>query len=60
MSALMLSSLPIGVFFVIHFISPDFYGSVWQFDLTKMVLAGAVSWMLLGNFAMYRLVNFRI
>ncbi len=60
MSALMLSSLPIGVFFVIHFISPDFYGSVWQFDLTKMVLAGAVCWMLLGNFAMYRLVNFRI
>jgi tight adherence protein B len=60
MSALMLSSLPIGVFLVIHLVSPDFYGSVWQFDITKMVLAGAGAWMLLGNFAMYRLVNFRI
>jgi tight adherence protein B len=60
MSALMLSSLPIGVFFVIQFVSPDFYGSVWQFDLTKMVLAGAIGWMLIGNLAMYRLVNFRI
>jgi tight adherence protein B len=60
MSALMLSSLPIGVFFVIHLVSPDFYGSVWQFGITKMVLAGAGAWMLLGNFAMYRLVNFRI
>ena len=60
MSALMLSSLPIGVFFVIHLIAPDFYGSVWQFDLTKFVLAGAILWMLVGNFAMYRLVNFKI
>jgi tight adherence protein B len=60
MSAIMLSSLPIGVFFMIHLVSPDFYGSVWQFDLTKMILAAAGAWMLIGNFAMYRLVNFRI
>jgi tight adherence protein B len=60
LSALMLSSLPIGVFFVIHFISPEFYGSVWQYDLTKMMLGGAIFWMLLGNLVMYRLVNFRI
>jgi tight adherence protein B len=59
-SALMLSSLPIGVFFMIQFVSPDFYGSVWQFDLTRLVLAGAVFWMLIGNLVMYRLVNFRI
>jgi len=59
-SALMLSSLPIGVFFVITLIAPDFYASVWQFDLTKMVLAGAMGWMAVGNFAMYRMVNFRI
>jgi tight adherence protein B len=60
MSALMLSSLPVGVFFMIHFVSPDFYGSVWHFDLTKTVLGGAICWMLLGNLAMYRMVNFRI
>jgi tight adherence protein B len=60
MSAIMLSSLPIAVFFMIHLVSPDFYGSVWEFDLTKMILAAAGAWMLIGNFAMYRLVNFRI
>jgi tight adherence protein B len=60
MSALMLSSLPIGVFLAIYLVSPDFYGSVWQFDLTKMVLAGAVGWMMVGNLTMYRMVNFRI
>jgi tight adherence protein B len=59
-SALMLSSLPIGVFFVIQMIAPEFYGSVWQFDLTKFALAGAICWMAVGNFIMYRLVNFRI
>jgi tight adherence protein B len=60
MSAMMLSSLPIGVFFLIHMIAPDFYGSVWEFDLTKFVLAGAICWMAVGNFFMYRMVNFRI
>jgi tight adherence protein B len=60
MSALMLSSLPIGVFFVIQFVSPDFYGSVWQFDLTKMILGGAICWMAVGNLIMFRMVNFRI
>jgi len=60
LSAVMLSSLPIGVFVVINFISPDFYGSVWEYDLTKMMLGGAIFWMLLGNLVMYRLVNFRI
>jgi tight adherence protein B len=59
-SALMLSSLPIGVFLVIHMVAPDFYGSVWEHDLTKFVLAGAGAWMAVGNFIMYRMVNFRI
>ncbi len=59
-SALLLSSLPIAVFFAIHLVSPDFYGSVWHFDLTKLVLGGAICWMLVGNLVMYKMVNFRI
>src|SRR6516225_7034064 len=34
-SALILSSLPIGIFFVIQFVSPEFYASVWDEDITK-------------------------
>ena len=45
---------------MIQIVAPDFYRSVWQYDLTKMVLAGAASWMGVGNFIMYRLVNFKI
>jgi len=59
-SALILSSLPIGMFGVINFVTPDFYASVWDQDLTKIGLALAGCWMGIGNFVMYRLVNFKI
>jgi tight adherence protein B len=59
-SALILSSLPIAMFAVIQFLVPSFYAKVWNEDLTKISLALAGGWMLIGNFIMYRLVNFRI
>ena len=59
-SALILSSLPIGIFAVIQFLVPNFYGSVWNQDLTKVALAIAAGWMGVGNFIMWRMVNFRI
>jgi tight adherence protein B len=59
-SALILSSLPFGMFAIINFLVPSFYASVWDQDLTKIGLALAGGWMSIGNFIMYRLVNFRI
>ena len=59
-SAMILSSLPILMFIVIQIITPDFYASVWNEDLTKICLAGAAGWMAIGNFIMFRMVNFRI
>jgi len=59
-SALILSSLPIGMFAVIQFLVPNFYASVWHEDLTKICLTLAGCWMGVGNFIMYRMVNFRI
>ena len=59
-SAMILSSLPIGMFAVINFLVPNFYASVWDQDLTKIALAVAGGWMGIGNFIMYRMVNFRI
>jgi tight adherence protein B len=59
-SALILSALPIGVFFMILLVSPGFYGGIWDKDITQTVLTIAGAWMALGNFIMYRLVNFRI
>src|SRR5262249_7457077 len=59
-SALILSSLPIGLFAVIQFLVPSLYGSVWNEDLTRIALTMAACWMGVGNFIMYRMVNFRI
>ena len=59
-SALILSSLPIGMFAVIQFVTPEFYASVWHQDMTKIALGVAACWMGIGNVIMFRLVNFRI
>ena len=59
-SAIILSSLPIGIFAIIQLVAPDFYASVWSEQLTKIALSGAGFWMGIGNLIMYRLVNFRI
>jgi tight adherence protein B len=59
-SALILSALPIGIFLLIQMVTPEFYASVWDEDITKKTLAMAGCWMGVGNFIMYRLVNFRI
>lgn len=59
-SAMILSSLPIMMFLVIQVITPEFYGSVWHEDLTKICLAVAGGWMMTGNFIMFRMVNFKI
>ncbi len=59
-SAMILSSLPIGMFAMIQFVVPNFYGNVWSEDLTKIVLAMAAGWMMIGNLIMFRMVNFRI
>lgn len=60
MSAMLLSALPIGMFFIVQVVSPDFYGSVWKYDLTKLGLGLAAAWMLAGNLLMFRMVNFKI
>jgi tight adherence protein B len=59
-SALILSSLPIMLFIIIQVVAPEFYRSVWHEDLTKIALAGAGAWMGIGNFIMYRMVNFKV
>lgn len=59
-SAMILSALPVGIFLVVNLIAPDFYRSVWHFDITKIALGGAMAWMLIGILIMYRMVNFKI
>jgi tight adherence protein B len=59
-SALFLSGLPIAVFFLLNIMTPDYYASIWKYDLTKIGLGIAAGWMLMGNVLMYKMCNFRI
>jgi tight adherence protein B len=59
-SAMILSSLPIAIFIMIQIVAPEFYRSVWQYDLTKIGLVAAAVWMGIGNLIMFRMVNFKI
>jgi tight adherence protein B len=59
-SALLLSGMPVAMFFVLKFLAPQFYGEVWDEEITKMGLAIAGAWMMFGNVIMYKLVNFKI
>jgi tight adherence protein B len=59
-SAYFLTGLPLVIFGLLELVSPDFYGSIWDQDATKIGLGCAAAWMMCGNFIMYRMVNFRI
>jgi tight adherence protein B len=59
-SAMILSALPIAMFGVVQIASPDFYASVWHYDITHYALGAAGAWMLVGNLIMYKMVSFRI
>jgi tight adherence protein B len=59
-SAMILSALPIGMFIVIQFIAPEFYASVWNEHLTKVLLLNAAGWLAVGNLVMFKMVNFKI
>ncbi len=59
-SAMILSSLPIGMFIVVQVVAPTFYAAVWHEHLTKILLGSAAGWMLVGNLIMFKMVNFKI
>src|SRR6188508_15103 len=59
-SAFFLSGLPVAVFCLINVMTPDFYGSIIQYDATRWGLGLAAAWMLAGNVVMYKMCNFRI
>jgi len=59
-SALLLSGLPVVMFFILKTVAPNFYGDIWHHDMTKVGLGVAGAWMMFGNIVMYKLVNFRI
>jgi tight adherence protein B len=57
-SAILISVFPFVLFAIIGLISPSYYGEVWDHPVVQPVLFAMVMWMLLGDYIMYRMVNF--
>ena len=58
MSAWMISLFPPLMFGILTLISPSYYGGVWDSPLITPVFLLFGFWALLGDFIMYRMVNF--
>ncbi len=60
MSALILNAAPIGLFFMIKTVAPDFYGDVSDNPLLQQTFIGIIIWMIIGNIIMRKMINFKI
>lgn len=57
-SAWIISLFPLVMFGVLWIIAPGYYGKVWSSPLITPAFVICGSWALLGDFIMYRMVNF--
>ncbi len=59
-SALILNSVPIAVMAFITIFTPNYYGDIIHETYIITGLSMAFGWMMIGNIAMHRMMNFRI
>ncbi|RJT27352.1 type II secretion system protein F [Mesorhizobium waimense] len=57
-SAWIISLFPVAMFLILQLLSPTYYGQIWHDPLTMPVFLIFGLWALLGDFIMYRMVNF--
>jgi tight adherence protein B len=57
MSAYILTAVPMLLAAAISVLAPDMYGDVIDKPFTWYLLGGSISWLLLGNFIMFRMAN---
>lgn len=59
MSAMFLTAMPIILFGVLQLLMPDYYGEIWNEDLTWKWMAGLGFWLTTGNFIIMKMVSFK-
>ena len=57
-SAIIISAFPVIMFGILWLIAPSYYGDVWNNPLIMPVFVSFGTWALIGDFIMYRMVNF--
>jgi tight adherence protein B len=58
MSAILMSIFPVAMFLILQFVAPSYYSKIWGDPIVVPVMVGFGLWALLGDFIMYRMVNF--
>ena len=58
LSAWIISLFPIAMFLILQVLAPSFYGGIWQSPIVFPVFVIFGVWALLGDYIMYRMVNF--
>ncbi len=59
-SALILNSVPIAVMAFISIFTPHYYGDIIHETYIIVGLSMAFGWMMIGNLAMYKMMNFKV
>jgi tight adherence protein B len=59
MSAYILTAVPALLFTAIMVMMPQFYQAVWGEPKTWYLLGGSITWLMLGNAAMFKMSNFK-
>ena len=57
-SAILLSCFPLAMFAILLVVAPSYYGKVWGDPLIVPVFTVFGSWALIGDYIMYRMINF--
>ncbi|MER8826450.1 type II secretion system F family protein [Mesorhizobium sp. M0938] len=57
-SAWIISLFPVAMFLILQILAPAYYGTVWNNPVILPVFLIFGTWALLGDFIMYRMVNF--
>lgn len=58
-SAYGLAILPIAITAVIYLQNPDYYSAMWEEPKFYLILSGLVVWSLIGDFIMFKMINFK-
>ncbi len=59
MSAYILSAVPVLLVAALTLLVPDYYGSVMNEPLTWYLVAGSVTWAVIGNMVMFKMASFK-
>ncbi|MEM7288979.1 MAG: type II secretion system F family protein [Pseudomonadota bacterium] len=59
MSAMFLTAMPVILFFVLQALMPNYYGGIWDEELTWHLMAGLGFWLTTGNIIIMRMVSFK-